>query len=87
MTDLTTEVTVTIHGTEIDLIAVGDADLPRRAGCWDHESAPLKGASLLFADGTPIPVDLHGLIDDGRTRSRWCHDALDEALARGDFES
>ena len=28
MTDLTTEVTVTIHGTEMDLIAVGERICP-----------------------------------------------------------
>ena len=37
MVDLTTDVTVTIHGTEMDLVAVGERDLPSRTGCWNHE--------------------------------------------------
>ena len=41
MTDLTTDVTVTIHGTEmfdgLQSAVAWRCDLPSRAGCRDHE--------------------------------------------------
>ena len=83
MTDFATDVTVTIHGTEMDLIAVGDDICPaepdvgimyRYISNWD----------LDFADGTPIPRELFDLMPKGEQDKVQC--ALDEALARGDFE-
>ena len=41
MTDLTTEVTVTIHGTEMDLIAEGDEICPSRSRMLGSCTAPI----------------------------------------------
>ena len=83
MTDLTTDVTVTIHGTEMDLIASG-----ARIASADPDvgimRAYIEGCDLLFADGTLFPVELYNLVAQGE----WdrVRGALDDALARGDFD-
>ena len=43
MTDLTTDVTVTIHGTEMDLIAEGDEIQPGRTGMSGLCAAYIEG--------------------------------------------
>ena len=84
MSNFTTDVTVTIHGTEIDLIADGDAICPAEPDVGIM-SPYIEGWELLFADGTPIPVGLQNLLA-GKEYDK-VQDALDEALARGDFRS
>ena len=83
MTDLTTDVTVTIHGTEMELIAVGDEICPAEpdVGVFCRY---IEGWGLRFADGTPIPADLCRLVSE----EEWekVRIALDDALERGDFE-
>ena len=83
MTDLTTDVTVTIHGTEMDLIAVGDGVQPAQpdVGIMRRQ---IEGWELQFADGTPIPGELGALVSLGEHFK--VQGALDDALERGDFE-
>ena len=83
MTDLTTDVTVTIHGTEMDLIAEGDA-ICRAQPDVGIPSRHILDWELHFADGTLIPVELHNLLT--WEEHQKVDDALDDALARGDFE-
>ena len=44
----------------------------------------IEGWDLQFADGTPIPVALYGIM--ARENGIRCMGALNDALARGDFE-
>ena len=83
MTGLTTDVTVTIHGTEMDLVAVGERICSAEPDVGIM-SPYIEGGDLQFADGTPIPVALYGIMASGE----WdkVHAALVDALARGDFE-
>ena len=83
MTDLTTDVTVTIHGTEMDLIAVGDAICPAEPDVGIMRRY-IYGWTLLFADGTQLPADWHELV--AREEKNKVFAALDDALERGDFE-
>ena len=83
MTDLTTDVTVTIHGTEMDLIAVGDGICPAEPDVGIM-SRFIEGYELCFADGMPIPGELQRLMT--RKEREKVQAALDDALARGDFE-
>ena len=48
MTDLTTEVTVTIHGTEIELIAVGDEICPSRSRMLGIMRPYIEGCAFAF---------------------------------------
>ena len=83
MTDLTTDVTVTIHGTEMDLVAVGERICPAEPDVGIMR-AYIDGLDLRFADGTPIPVGLYGVIPQGEYDK--VQEALNDALAYGDFE-
>ena len=83
MTDLTTDVTVTIHGTEMGLIAAGDAICPAEPDVGIMR-AYIESWNLWFADGTPIPAELHNLLAHGECDKVQA--ALDDALASGDFE-
>ena len=83
MTDLTTDVTVAIHGTEMDLVAVGDAICPAEPDVGMMRRY-IGGWGLHFADGTPIPGELHGLLT--AEEHVKVYGALDDALERGDFE-
>ena len=83
MTDFTTEVTVTIHGTEMDLVAAGERICPAEPDVG-MMCAYIDEWDLFFADGTQIPAELHKLI--ALEEDIKVQDALDEALARGDFE-
>ena len=83
MSDLTTEVTVTIHGTEIDLIAEGDRICPAEPDVGIMRNY-IDGCVLYFADGTLVPWGLLEFLSQGE--SDKVLDALNEALARGDFE-
>ena len=53
MTDLTTEVTVTIHGTEIDLIAKGERICPAEPDVGIMRRY-VEGLTFLWADGTEV---------------------------------
>ena len=83
MTDYTTDVTVTIHGTEIELTVMGGEIFPAEPDIGIM-SRYIDGHDLHFADGTRIPSDLAGRI----SREEWdkIGETLDEALARGDFD-
>ena len=84
MTNFTTDVTVTIHGTEIDLTAVGDAICPAEPDVGILRPY-IDGCDLQFADGAPVPLEwYHSIMAQGD----WdkVQGALDDALARGDFE-
>ena len=83
MTDLTTEVTVTIHGTEMELIAAGDTICPAEPDVGIMRPY-IDGCTLCFADGTPIPVEFHNFI--AQEEFDKVLGALNEALARGEFE-
>ena len=83
MIGLTTEVTVMIHGTEMDLIADGDRISPAEPDVGIMRSY-IDGWDLHFADGTPIPSILYAFITM-REQSK-ISDALNDALARGDFD-
>ena len=83
MTDLTTEVTVTIHGTEMDLIAVGTAICPAEPDVGIMRPY-IEDWFLQFQDGTEIPEALCDLVSQEECEKVEL--ALDEALARGDFE-
>ena len=83
MTDLSTDVTVIIHGTEMDLTAVGERICPAEPDVGIMFSS-IEEWSLLFADGTPIPGELYGVMARGEmVRVQY---ALEDALERGDFE-
>ena len=84
MTDFTTDVTVTIHGTEMDLVAVGDAICPAEPDVGIMRPY-IHGCDLTFADGTPAPREWYDLILAHGDWEKVCG-ALDDALARGDFE-
>ena len=64
MTDFTTDVTVTIHGTEIDLVAVGHAICPAEPDVGIMRRW-IEGWELHFADGAQIPDDLFLLMPQG----------------------
>ena len=81
MTALTTDVTVTIHGSEMDLVAEGLEVLPAEAGVGMGPS--IEGWGLYFLDGSPIPREWYDLL--GERESEMVQRALDVALARGDF--
>ena len=83
MTDLTTDVTVTIHGTEMDLIAVGGEICPAEPDVGIMR-AFIEGWDLQFQDGTEIPLELYDLLS--RREVEQIKEALTEALARGDFD-
>ena len=84
MTDLTTDVTVTIHGTEMELTAVGDAICPADPDVGIMLRY-IEEWELLFADGTPIPEELRSFMALEENMIK-VQSALDDALARGDFE-
>ena len=83
MTDLTTDVTVTIHGTEIELVAKGGEICPAEPDVGIMYRS-IEEWELHFADGTPIPEALENRISYAERLKVM--GALDEALARGDFE-
>ena len=83
MTDIATDVIVTIHGTEMDLIAVGERICAAEPDVGIMRSY-VEGWNLRFQDGTEIPRALCDLVwaeEDNRIQ-----EALNEALDRGDFE-
>ena len=84
MTDFTTDVTVTIHGTEMELVAVGERICPAEPDVGIMRPY-VNGCYFTFADGTPIPGELFNLI---LAQGEWekLSGVLDDALARGDFE-
>ena len=83
MTDLTAEVTVTIHETEIDLIAAG-TEICQAEPDVGILSPYIDGWELQFLDGTPIPEGLLKLMTPEEYSQ--VESALAEALARGEFE-
>ena len=83
MTDLTIDVTVTIHGTEIDLIAMGERICPAEPDVGIMRRH-IEGWSLLWTDGTEAPGELHDLLPVEEIGK--IDDALNEALDRGDFD-
>ena len=80
MTDLATDVTVTIHGTEIELTAVGEEICPAEPDVGMMRRY-IGGWGLHFADGTPIPGQLHGLLTAEEHVKVYY--TLDEALDAG----
>ena len=83
MTDFTTDVTVTIHGSEIDLVAVANEIFPAEPDVGVM-SPYIDEWGLLFADGTWIPGEWYELFVEEELQK--VQDALNDALARGDFE-
>ena len=82
MTDLTTDVTVTIHGTDMDLIAEGKMICPAEPDVGIMR-AYIEDWDLHFADGTPIPLGMYGILPQGEFDK--VEEALNDALDRGDF--
>ena len=80
---LQTYVTVTIHGTEIDLLAEGGAICAAEPDVGISYRY-IKGWSLCWADGTGVPAAMAELVS--RDESDKIQIALDEALSRGDFD-
>ena len=83
MNDLTIEVTVTIHDTEMDLIAEGERICLAEPDVGIMR-AYIEGWSLLWADGTDFPRELHDLLPGAAIAK--IVDALNEALDNGDFD-
>ena len=83
MTDFATDVTVTIHGTEMALIVVGER-ICRAEPDVGIMRAYIEGWFLQFQDGTGIPRALWDCVSP--QENTRIEETLNEALARGDFE-
>lgn len=83
MTDLTIDVTVKIHGSEIDLVAVAMEFCPAEPDVGLMNNS-IGDWMLQFQDGTEVPATLYDAVSP--KEKYGIEESLNDALTRGDFE-